>query len=71
MSDDFSWSSANVVVREQLSTAVYINSNGDVVIRQQHHDGVGDDPFIVVNPIFLQDLLLKLRLVAEECGVEA
>jgi hypothetical protein len=50
MSDDFDWADVadEIVVRQQAQIAVYLNSHGDIVIRQAGWPD--DDVWIVVHP---------------------
>jgi hypothetical protein len=47
---DFDWSSDNedIVLREQRALAVYWNTRGDLVIRQERYWDEIDDPFLVI-----------------------
>jgi hypothetical protein len=48
--NDFDWSSNNedIVLREQRALAVYWNTRGDLVIRQERDWSENDDPFLVI-----------------------
>ena len=73
MADDFEWGEldkAAKVVNEARETAVYLNSNGDVVIRQRKNwPDEQEDPFLVI-PLYrvraLIDRLDALLLEAHE-----
>jgi hypothetical protein len=64
MTDDFNWVGAKshdqVVVPEQAAIAVYENSDGDVVIRQQAALG-SDDHVIYIQPVYLPRLIASLE----------
>jgi hypothetical protein len=49
--NDFDWSSDNedVVLREQRALAVYWNTRGDLVIRQERDWSENDDSFLVIS----------------------
>ncbi len=73
MADDFEWSEldrATKVVNEARETAVYLNTDGDVVIRQRRSwPDEQEDPFLVI-PLYrvraLIDRLDALLLEAHE-----
>jgi hypothetical protein len=64
MTDDFSWTAARnhdqIIVPEQAASAVYENSNGDIVIRQQAALG-SDDHFIYIQPTYLPRLIASFE----------
>lgn len=62
--NDFSWSNHDaIVVAPVAAIAVYINLDGDVIIRQQV--GLGDeDSFIIIPPSNLKALIVALRKLA-------
>jgi hypothetical protein len=63
----FDWLTDNsVVLQEQPQTAVYFNSTGGLVIRQQVSCGLDDDTFILIAPQSIGEFLDKLT---EICGV--
>jgi len=59
---DFDWvaDKSDVVIPEQPATAVYINLQGAIVIRQQCLDG-DDDPIIRIRPENVGTLIAALR----------
>jgi hypothetical protein len=62
VSDDFDWSKDDsVVVKSVRGLAVYRNSEGDVVIRQERGAYDEDDPFVVVPVIEVAGLIKKLE----------
>src|SRR5690349_17924659 len=70
--DDFDWSSDWVAIPEQLPVAVYGNSSGEIVIRQQAVSCFQDrDPFVVVARDQLPRLLNALREVAAMIETES
>jgi hypothetical protein len=63
--DEFDWADERLVVLpEQPETAIYFNSKGSLVIRQQRP--FDDDPFIVISATNIAEFLDKLT---EVCGV--
>jgi hypothetical protein len=66
--EDFNWSdNDSVMLREQRATAIYFNTHGDLVIRQERHCPFEDeDPFIVINAENIAGFLDKLTNI---CGV--
>jgi hypothetical protein len=63
--DDFDWSAecrdgGSVVLREQRATAIYRNTAGDLVIRQERAWNEEEDPFIVITQQNEQEFLDKL-----------
>lgn len=62
---EFDWyGDRSVVVREQLSVAVYVNPNGQMVIRQQCPWERDDDSIIIVNPESAQAVADRLTALA-------
>jgi hypothetical protein len=55
--EDFDWSCDDVVLREQRKTAVYWNTVGDLVIRQERTWDENDDPFMVIAAGNVQEFL--------------
>jgi hypothetical protein len=64
--DDFDWSptSPDLVAPGQPALAAYVNSFGQIVIRQQAQ--WEEDPFIVVSPTAVPRLIAKLRSLLAE-----
>jgi hypothetical protein len=54
---------ADIVCPEQQAVAVYTNTRGDVVIRQQQSWYDDADQFVVVRPEHLQALIDRLRVI--------
>jgi hypothetical protein len=63
---DFDWvaDKSDVVIPEQPATAVYVNLQGEIVIRQQCLDG-DDDPIIRLRPENVGALIAALRRHAQ------
>ena len=67
MSDEFNWNDeAITLIPEQRETAVYLNPNGALVIRQRKERGEHDDPFIVIHPHHVPKLVERLQELARE-----
>lgn len=68
MSADFDWYGGDVVVQHQPETAVYINPNGAIVIRQR--DEMGDpDPYVFLSPDAARRVVAAiLDLLDQEAG---
>lgn len=57
---DFDWNDKETVIQQVDAVAVYINTKGNVVIRQAH--GMGkDDSIIVIPPSTVQELIFALQ----------
>lgn len=69
---DFSGDNPSVVILHQFATAVYINTYGQVVIRQedQYSDEENEDT-IFINKNELPRLISKLKEIASELAGEA
>jgi hypothetical protein len=68
VSNDFNWYDDSTredrIIPEQLETAIYLNPNGAVVIRQQAEHG--NDPFIVIQPEYVPMLIARLQQLHAE-----
>jgi hypothetical protein len=64
---EFDWTQEEVVVPEQLALAVYHNTRGDIVIRQQATAWVDKDSFIVVTPA---NAITLAQAIADAAGLE-
>jgi hypothetical protein len=64
--DSFDWSKDNedIVVEWQGAIAVYRNSSGGIVVRQEAQ--VDEDQFVVIQPTNLRALIRRLEQVAAE-----
>jgi hypothetical protein len=62
MSDDFRWNADNedVLLPEQLATAIYENAAGGIVIRQEGQQGE-DDVYVVIRPEYLMRVIDRLK----------
>jgi hypothetical protein len=62
---DFDWitDKSDVVISEQPATAVYVNLQNAIVIRQESCNG-DDDPIIRIRPHNIEALIERLRTVA-------
>lgn len=59
--DDFSWSGTDsLVIPRTDAVAVYENTDGDIVIRQQALDA-GDDDCVIVQRRNVRDLIVALE----------
>jgi hypothetical protein len=70
VSDEFSWADldeSDIVTRGVKPTAVYLNPNGDIVIRQEAGDYQAQDQIIVL-PVPYAAKLLALLHVAIAAG---
>lgn len=65
---DFDWikDKADIVLPEQPATAIYLNLRGDIVIRQERHDGEDDD-LITVRPENVGALIRGLQKAVRSC----
>jgi hypothetical protein len=54
-----------VVIERQPRTTVYINPNGQAVIRQDAADYGEDDPFVVISPEHIEAVIAALRQTAK------
>jgi|GEM_PF-1514212 len=72
MSDDFDWgkSNDNLAVNPVRGVAIYLNPDGDVVIRQQQADYHDEDPFLVVSVLEVPSLIHRLQQVVSEAWDE-
>jgi len=73
MSDDFNWddlSDEEVVVPSVRGVAVYMNGDGDIVIRQQSAADADSDDVVVLPVSYADTLIRRVRRLAEE-GSEA
>ena len=61
MTDEFKWADVEMVVVEQLETAVYQNPEHGVVIRQRHEDG--DDQIVVIRPENVSNVIKALQKI--------
>jgi hypothetical protein len=62
---DFDWrDDAGIVLREQPATAVYRNTTGGIVIRQECAWDEEEDPFLVFQPENLPVLIRALQALA-------
>jgi hypothetical protein len=57
---DFDWATARIAVPGQPAIAVFIDADGQVIIRQQGAYGVDDDAWVTVHPDNVEPLLLSL-----------
>lgn len=63
---DFDWSSENadIVVKKQPMTAIYLNPSDQVVIRQESDDGDTDaDPFVFISREHLPAVIDRLQAI--------
>jgi hypothetical protein len=66
--DDYNWDSKGpeIAIKPIRGVAVYLNADGDVVIRQQkaiYHD---DEPFLVIPLVEISPLIARLQSVVSE-----
>jgi hypothetical protein len=68
--DDFDWSINNedVVLREQRASAIYWNTRGDLVLRQERYWDEQDDPFLVIGRNNVHDFIDRL---CEVVGIQS
>jgi hypothetical protein len=70
-SGEFSWRDANSIVVHSVSAiAVYMNPDGDVVIRQQATQYGEDDPFIVIPRDRVPQILEAIGKTADEVPLD-
>ena len=63
---EFSWNDTDsVIIKEVSATAVYLNPNNDVVIRQQNPTQ-SDDAFIIIPKQCVKPLITRLKALAKE-----
>ncbi len=65
MSNNFDWNSEDVIVKPVDAIAVYTNTNGDIVIRQQSPHN-GEDQIVVVPVSHVQSVVNALMAEAEQ-----
>lgn len=65
---EFDWSSDVVIFRSIQAVAVYVNTHGDIVIRQQGDTYSDEDVFVVVPPSQVQNVVRALQDAAKEAG---
>lgn len=53
---DFEWSGSDTIIRTTGAVAAYVNSYGDIVIRQQ--DPFGGDDGIIIVPVAIAERLI-------------
>jgi hypothetical protein len=68
VSKDFDWFGDETretrIIPEQPETAVYLNSNGAAVIRQQGEHG--EDPSVIIQPEYITTLIARLQHLQAE-----
>jgi hypothetical protein len=67
MSSDFDWSDINVVIHEQPQSGVYLNPNGQLVIRQLRNAYEDEDPFLYFS---LENVPALVRAIIDTAGIE-
>lgn len=71
MDREFNWNSDDsVVIPTTKGIAVYVNKNGDIVIRQQASDYGEDDSVVIVPLIHLSALIDDLNDYREEFNAQ-
>jgi hypothetical protein len=69
VADDFNWNNLDegvIVVREAREMAIYSNTVGDVVIRQQRAWDEEEDPFLVIPFDRIPALIARLQALYKE-----
>jgi hypothetical protein len=67
MRDDFNWNKdPDVIIRQQLAVAAWLNDRGDLIIRQEMDWNEESDHVIVVSPANIPALIDKLLLLTDQ-----
>ena len=69
--DDAEWwqdaeNQSAIITRQQLATAVYLASRGDICIRQENRDPIEDDVCVFIRPEHVPALIRRLQATLKE-----